>query len=195
MASNIYCVVLAAGESRRYGRTKLLEAYRGEPLLRHALKAGQHACPNRVCLVTGNDKDAIENAAGGLADIVVHNPAFKTGISSSIRTGVNACIEQADAVLIVLADQPLVTAGHLSSLIETWRSETSKIVVSAYCETMGPPVVFARRYFEEIAEISGDSGAKSVLQKHGASVLSVRCEPAAVDIDTPADLENLSTQD
>jgi molybdenum cofactor cytidylyltransferase len=194
MASNIYCVVLAAGESRRYGRTKLLEAYRGKPLLRHALEAAQIACPGRVCLVTGTDADAIHHAAGGLADTVVHNPAFKSGISSSIRSGVGACGEHADALLIVLADQPLVTAGHLSTLIETWESETSKIVVSAYSETIGPPVLFGRSYFGQLSELSGDSGAKSVLREHRASLRPVSFEPAAIDIDTPEDLQELPTR-
>ena len=194
MASNIYCVVLAAGESRRYGRTKLLEAYCGKPLLRHALEAAQIACAGRVCLVTGNDADAIRNAAGGLADTVVHNPEFESGIGSSIRSAVDVCSEHADALLIVLADQPLVTAVHLSTLIETWESETSKIVVSAYSETIGPPVLFGRRYFGQLANLSGDSGAKSVLREHGASLRPVNFEPAAIDIDTPEDLQELPTQ-
>lgn len=194
MASNIYCVVLAAGESRRYGRTKLLEKWGGKPLLRHALEAAQIVCPRRVCLVTGNDANAILDAASGLADIVVHNSEFESGISSSIRSGVDACSEHADALLIVLADQPLVTAAHLSTLIETWESETSKIVVSAYAETIGPPALFGRRYFDQLGNLSGDSGAKSVLREHGASVRPVSFEPAAVDIDTPVDLQKLPTQ-
>lgn len=194
LAPVVYCVVLAAGQSRRFGQTKLLEAYRGEPLLCHALEAAQNACPNRVCLVTGNDGDAIHNAAVGRADIIVHNPEFECGISSSIRTGVGACSENADAVLIVLADQPLVTAGHLSMLVETWAGKTSKIVASAYAGTIGPPVLFGRNYFGELVDLNGDSGARSVLRKHGASVQSVGFEPAAIDIDTPADLEELSTQ-
>ena len=195
MASNIYCVVLAAGESRRYGRTKLLEAYRGKPLLRHALKAAQDTCPGHVCLVTGNDAEAINRAAGELADTVVLNSEFESGMGTSIRAGVGACSEQADAVLIMLADQPLVTAEHLVNMIETWESDSSKIVVTAYRETIGPPVLFARSHFGELAELSGDSGAKPVLNKHDASVHSIRFEPAAFDIDTTADLDNLPTQD
>ena len=195
MASNIYCVVLAAGESRRYGRTKLLETYRGEPLLRHALRAAQDTCPGRVCLVTGNDAEAMNRAAGELADTVVLNAEFESGMGTSIRAGVGACSEQADAVLIMLADQPLVTAEHLASMIETWKSDSSKIVVTAYRETIGPPVLFARSHFGELTGLSGDSGAKPILNKHAAVVRSVRFEPAAFDVDTTADFKNLPTQD
>lgn len=184
-------MVLAAGLSQRYGRTKLLEDFNGRPLLCHALDAAQTACPGRVCLITGNDRAAIHDAGETHADSVVHNPDFASGIGSSIRSGVRECRERADALLVLLADQPLVTAEHLSTLIETWEGEARAIVASAYSGTTGPPVLFGRAYFEMLAALSGDSGAKSVLRENHATVRTVNCAPAAIDIDTPGDLEAL----
>lgn len=194
MGAIVHCVVLAAGESRRYGRTKLLDELRGKPLLCHALEAANSVCPGRVCLVTGNDADAISTAGNGLADLVVHNPEFASGIASSIRSGVQACGKHADALLIVLADQPLVTAEHLATIVETWDGAESAIVASAYSETFGPPVLFGSSYFEKLRELNGDEGAKAVLRENHASVQSVQFEPAAVDIDTPGDLETVATR-
>jgi len=191
MASNIYCIVLAAGISRRYGRTKLLEELNGKPLLCHALEAAQTACPGRVCLVTGNDQAAVQDAGQEQADLVVHNPDFRSGIGSSIRCGVRACSGQTDALLIVLADQPLVPAGHLTTMIDTWDGKTTGIVASAYSGTRGAPVLFGRSYFAALADLSSDSGAKTILRDNPAVVRSVNCARAAIDIDTPADLEAL----
>lgn len=193
MASNIHCVVLAAGQSQRYGRTKLLEKLDGKPLLQHALESAQGACPGRVCLVTGQDSDAIFGAARGLADLLAHNPDFETGIGSSIRCGVKACRDHADAVLIMLADQPLVTGAHLSKLIATWDGNVNRIIASAYAGTRGPPILFGSTYFDELEKLQGDTGARHVLRDNQEAVSSVNCEPARFDIDTPTDLGTLPT--
>ena len=191
MASNIHCVVLAAGKSQRYGRTKLLEKLDGKPLLQHALDTAQAACPGRVCLVTGQDSDAILGAARELADLVAHNPDFETGIGSSIRCGVKACRDRADAVLIILADQPLVTGAHLSELIATWDGNVNSIIASAYADTRGPPILFGSTHFDDLEKLQGDTGARQVLRDNYEAVLSVNFEPARFDIDTPTDLETL----
>lgn len=194
MAPNIHCIVLAAGQSQRYGRTKLLDELDGKPLLLHVLEAAQATCPGRVCLVTGHDSDAIADAAHGLADLEAHNPDFQTGISSSMRCGVRACREQADAILILLADQPLVSKTHLSGLIDKWNGQANSIIVSAYADTCGPPVLFGSGYFEQLERLHGDTGARNILRENPDAVSSVRCELAQFDIDTPADLDALPSR-
>ena len=188
MPSNIYCVVLAAGQSRRYGRTKLLEELDGKSLLRGTLETAQVACPGSVCLVTGHAADAVFDAARGLADLVAHNSDFETGLGSSIRCGVRACRKNADAILMVLADQPLVTATHLVDLVASWDGNANGIVASGYANTFGPPVLFGSAYFDRLENLEGDVGARQILRHNKAAIVAVRFEEASVDIDTPADL-------
>lgn len=194
MPSDVYALVLAAGLSRRYGRSKLLEEFSGTPLLRHALTAAQAACPGRVVLVTGHGSEDMASAASGLADEMVLNEAYRTGIGSSIAKGVSHLFDRATAVIIILADQPLVTAAHIGQIIEKWDGHPDAIVATRFSELDGPPVLFGRNHFDQLAELTGDAGAKQVLRTHPNAVRTVRFEPAAIDIDTPDDLKALLSQ-
>jgi molybdenum cofactor cytidylyltransferase len=194
MPSDVYALVLAAGLSRRYGRSKLLEEFSGTPLLRHALTAAQAACPGRVVLVTGHGSEDMASAASGLADEMVLNEAYRTGIGSSIAKGVSHLFDRATAVIIILADQPLVTAAHIGQIIEKWDGHPDAIVATRFSELDGPPVLFGRNHFDQLAELTGDAGAKQVLRAHPNAVRTVRFEPAAIDIDTPDDLKALLSQ-
>ena len=194
MIEKTYIIVLAAGQSKRYGETKLLEEYDGRPLLQHALAAGQEACPGRVCLVTGHASENIINAASGLADDVVLNREYRSGIGSSIAKSVSHLREEASAVIIMLADQPLVTAAHIGQIIEKWGNDPDAIVATRYSGVDGPPVLFGQSYFAKLCELEGDAGAKHVLRAHANAVRTVAFEPAAIDIDTPDDLRALLSQ-
>lgn len=195
MPRDIYALVLAAGQSKRYGKTKLLADLHGRPLLQHALAAGQKACPGRVCLVTGHEADEINSAASGLADIIVLNSAYESGVGSSIAIGAAACREQADAVIVMLADQPLITAAHISRIIKQWSGGPDEIVATRFSGVDGPPVLFGKGYFDQLEALAGDAGAKSLLLANPAAVRTVSLEQAAIDIDTPRDLAALLSRD
>ena len=181
--------ILAAGKARRFGRQKLLEIWRGRPLLEHALRAASEVSGADVRLVTGDERYA--NLAALYAARVVHNPRFEDGIGTSIAAVAAACDDDTDALVIVLGDQPLVTGGHLRALIAAWDGEEGSIVATAYAGTQGPPVLFGGTYFSELATLDDDSGAKGVLRAHADRVRTVRFEPAAFDVDTPVDLDRL----
>jgi len=185
-------VMLAAGRSERLGTAKLLADYRGKPLLHHALSAAQGTCPGNICLVVGHNPEEIENAATGLADRVIINEAYATGIGSSIACGVRACREHADAILIMLADQPLVSCAHLDQLVDRWTGSPDEIIASRFSGTSGPPVLFASALFDQLEDLHGDVGAREILRKSSSILRTVEFGAAAVDIDTPADLEALA---
>ena len=185
----IAVVVLAAGSASRFGRPKLLEELVGRPLVQHALSSARSAALGPVYLVTGHDEDAVRRAASGYTDHVVFNPSHAAGMGTSIACGVAACRTAADAILLMLADQPRIDEQHLRQLVDTWSGADDEIVASAFADTVGPPVLFGSAAFDELGALDGDRGAKHVLRDERFRVSTVDCEAADIDIDTRADLD------
>ena len=182
-------IVLAAGKAERFGSTKLIAELNGRPLLQYSLAAAQQACPGNVCLVAGHDADKVIAAADGMYDQVVVNSAYASGMGSSIATGVDACTTAADAILLMLADQPLITGQHLQLLIQTWTGNDTEIVASGFDDVRSPPILFPEKSFAALRNLSGDQGARSVLASDDFTVSVINCEDARFDIDRLADLE------
>jgi molybdenum cofactor cytidylyltransferase len=183
--------VLAAGTSTRFGETKLVQHLRGKPLVQRALLAAQGACAGLVTLVVGHDKEAVTAASAGLSDNVIVNCDYELGIGTSISAGVRACRKDADAILIILADQPLVTAAHLNELIDTWSGAKTEIVASWFEGIVIPPILFPKSAFDALCDLTGDTGAKKILLDDQFDVRNVEFQPASLDVDTPGDLQNL----
>jgi len=187
----LFAVVLAAGRSRRFGSTKQLASLAGTPLVTGVVRTAESVCGACTVVIVGNDWQKVAAACEPLSGYLAVNPDYATGLGGSIATGVAALGDSAQGVLMLLADQPLVTAAHLQDLIDLWRSAPEEIVASAYAGTAGPPVIFPQAYFGVLKQLSGDRGAKDLLASNAASVRTISCMDAAVDIDRPADLENL----
>ena len=183
--------VLAAGTSTRFGETKLVQDLHGKPLVQHALLASQGACEGRVTLVVGHDEAAVIAATSGHSDNVIVNHDHQQGIGTSISAGVGECRDGADAILIVLADQPLVTSAHLSELIDHWSGADDEIIASTFDGVVGPPILFPKKAFDALCELSGDTGAKKILSNDEFHVRSIDFPPAGMDVDTPEDLRKL----
>lgn len=187
----VYAAVLAAGRSRRFGRSKLLELLDGEPLVRRAAALARAVCGERNILVTGHESAAVRAAAGDVACFVIVNDHHEDGIGYSIALAAKAVSHAADALLLLFADQPLVTAEHLEALVARWSGAEDEIVATAFAGTVGPPVLFPRGTFEALGKLAGDKGAKRILEDPAFDLRTVAFEDAAVDIDTPADLREL----
>jgi molybdenum cofactor cytidylyltransferase len=187
----IHVCVLAAGTSSRFGATKLVQTLRGKPLLQHALIAAKGTCPNRVNLVVGHDQQAVLAASGDLADQIIVNSDYRSGLGTSIAAGVRICRARADAIIVLLADQPLITAEHLKMLIEQWSGAENEIVASSFDATSGPPILFPSGAFDALSRLTGDQGAKSILTNGDFVVRSVEISAAGVDVDTPHALREL----
>lgn len=190
-AETLFAVVLAAGESSRFGSAKQLATYQGQPLVTRAIRLAETVCAERTVLVTGNAWQKVAAACAPLAGFIVCNSEFRAGMASSIAAGVGAVRAAAGAVLLILADQPLVTTGHLANLAEAWRETPGMIVASGYAGTNGPPVIFPRAFFPELMSLGGDRGAKTVIACHRECLRVIAFDPAATDIDRPSDLKNL----
>jgi CTP:molybdopterin cytidylyltransferase MocA len=187
----LFAIVLAAGSASRYGATKQLATIDGETLVSRAVRLAENVCGQRVLLVTGNDRARVVAACTPLAGFATVNTDYASGLSSSIRAGIEAVSPAADAALLMLADQPQVGIDDLMALCATWRRKPDAIVASAYAGTVGPPAIFPRALFPALSALDGDRGAKGVIEAHRDIVELVECEAAAVDIDHPQDLEKL----
>ena len=156
--SRIVAIVLAAGFSRRLGRPKQSVIFEGETLLDRATRIAREVAGVVVVVTRENNPDAEE------------------GMASSIRAGVT--LAESDArLLIMLCDQPLITAEHLRALIAI----DAPIVATGYAGIAGVPAIFAPRFRTELLALRGDRGARAIIERHGARV--VFFEDAAVDVD------------
>ena len=188
----ICACVLAAGRSSRFGSSKLVQQFRGKPLVQYVLLAAQGACEGQVYLVVGHDQESVIEAAAGLFDRVIVNKDFGDGIGTSIAAAARVCRNEADAILIALADQPLVTAAHIQNLIDTWSGADNEIVSSSFDGIACPPILFPKGAFSALSELQGDNGAKSLLANDEFVVSSIDFPPAKFDIDRPEDLQRYS---
>ena len=188
-------VVLAAGASRRYGSPKQLARYRGEALVARSVRLAYEAGAGTVCVVLGYRSEAIRRVLQqGRVPVgdtnTVRNPRWRDGMGRSLACGVRTLDPRARAVLVCLADQPLLEAADLAVLVRAWRGSPQCIVASCYAGKPGVPAIFPRSHFAALKALSGDRGAR-VLLASSNNVLSVPMPRAAVDIDDPQELRNL----
>lgn len=195
-ADHVAAVVLAAGQSRRMGEAnKLLLPVAGKPMLRHAVDAALNAASIReVVVVTGHDREAVELALGGLDLRFVHNPAHEEGLSTSLRSGVEALGREVSHAVILLADMPQVDAAAVEALVAGLKARPGKSIgVALASGKRGNPVIWSRAWFDALASISGDTGARHVLEANRDAVAEVEIgEAGAFDVDTPQAYEALT---
>lgn len=188
-------VVLAAGASSRMGRPKQLLAFRGQSLLRRAARVALEAGRNPVAVVLGAEAARVRPELAGLAVTVAVNPDWEDGPGTSVRLGL-AAVEAADpdAVLFLLCDQPLVDAEHLCRLLAEFRVSGRPMVASAYAGVVGVPALFARECFAALRSLPPAAGARQLLSRNPDAVTAVPFPAGAVDLDTPADYEQLTKE-
>lgn len=189
----IPAIVLAAGASVRLGQPKQLlriPESAGEALLERALRLAREADAAPVFVVLGAHADAIQNQTPLHHSTVLLNPEWQEGMASSLRTGILAVIEKspsASGVLILVCDQPALSAEHLRSLIAAHRDAPESATASQYAGRYGVPVVLPRAMFPAILQLSGDQGARAIL-RHAAQVNALELAGGEWDIDRPEDL-------
>lgn len=187
----LFSLVLAAGNSRRFGSPKQLARYHGQTLVQRATQLASHITGPNTVLVVGSDWQRVVEDCCPFKGFFVRNEACDTGLASSIACGIEAVRSVAGAVIILLADQPLISVVHLQALQEQWLASKSSIVATEFANIAGPPAIFPATSFGSLLNLQGDQGARALLNRKNASVIRVPFPDAAVDIDTPDDLRNL----
>lgn len=187
-------IVLAAGRSQRFGNeNKLLHDFGGQPILRKTVESVLAAGLGDVVVVTGHEADDVERALNGLDVKCVRNATPWAGMGTSLAVGASAVSEDAKAIMIVLGDMPSLTADTMRRLLDAFEPDAGQDIAVPVCDgRRGHPVVFGNRYLLKLRALSGDEGARSILQGAPERIQAVRVDDPGVllDIDTPGDLSD-----
>lgn len=185
-------LLLAAGGSTRFGSPKQLVQFEEKTLIRRAAEAISGSGCSTVVVVLGAAADGCLREISDLDLFTVENTEWQSGMSSSITLGLSKLIDlepQLDAVLITLMDQPKVNASNLTQFIERFKETSSPVIAAEYSGTTGVPALFSRVLFNELLQLEGDQGARSIIRKR-SNITTIPLDEAAVDIDTLGDLED-----
>jgi molybdenum cofactor cytidylyltransferase len=189
-------VILAAGGSSRMGEPKQLLAIAGQPMVRRVTQTVCAAGLEQVVVVVGADAVRVEDALKGLPVQVVANYRWAEGMSTSLAAGLGALGPDVQAALVVLADQPGLTAELLRSLSDRYQATRAPIVAPFFRGRRGNPVLFDRALFAELQAVEGDQGGRALLTRYRDSVVGVAVDDAAVliDVDTRQDYQALDIE-
>ncbi len=195
--SPVAAVVLAAGQSSRFGTAKQLLPWAESTLVGHAAELGLSAGLHPVIVVTGYAADTVAQAVGRLPVEVVFNADFSQGQSTSVRRGISALPAGCGAAIFLLADQPGVAPETIAHLLQAHRESLAPIVAPFFGGRRGNPVLFDRALFPELMHITGDAGGRVLLERHESSILRVPVDDPAIlqDIDTRSDYEQARKSD
>jgi len=191
---NIAAVILAAGGSTRFGRPKQLLAWNNRPLIAQAADVAWSAGLDPVIVVVGAYADTVIPALANRPVRIVRNYRWQEGMSSSLHVGIAALPPDVDAAIFMPIDQPLITPQLLQMYMHRRQETGTGILVPQTSEgQVGTPVLFAKRYFEELACLSGDVGGRSLFAKHGDDIAYLPISDSAwmTDVDTPETYEQL----
>jgi molybdenum cofactor cytidylyltransferase len=183
-------MLLAAGGSSRLGRPKQLVEFEGKTLIRRAVEALIGAGCSPVIIVLGADVERSQQEMDGLDVEIVVNESWQGGMGSSIACGMRSILE-ADAVLISLCDQPLVTAETLQPFLEAFRRSRPDVVTAHYDDISGVPALFSANLYPDLAALTGEKGAREII-RNSPDAVTIPLPVAAIDVDTLFDLDRLN---
>jgi molybdenum cofactor cytidylyltransferase len=190
----VSAIILAAGESRRMGKTKQLLDVGGKPLLQHILDRIRQTEVDEVILVLGHEAERIQKKVSTPGVKVVLNPDYRQGMITSIRQGLQALDPRSEAFFIVLGDQPGIEPKVYNLLIQEFRTRFPRktILLPTYKGKRGHPALFSVKYRPEAFRIEGDRGFRKVLEMYPQEVFLVELESESIvnDLDTPQDYQN-----
>jgi molybdenum cofactor cytidylyltransferase len=185
----ISAIVLAAGEGKRFGGTKQLELVSGKPLVQYAIDAAAGADVGEIVVVLGHDAQRVAEALD-LPDIArtVVNERYAEGQAASLAAGLDALDDASDAAVVLLADQPGITADDVRALARMYALRRSPVVRLRFRNGPGPALL-SREIWHEVLALQGDTGARALIDAHPELVEEVHIdEDAPVDVDVREDL-------
>jgi molybdenum cofactor cytidylyltransferase len=187
---SIGAIVLAAGASSRMGPPKQLLPIDGVPLLARTVEVLLAAPVWPVVVVLGANGDAMRPLLARYPVLIADNPAWPEGMASSIRAGITTLRQfsrDLEGAVITVCDQPALATRHLEALLAAPRTTGRRMAAARYRERLGVPAFFAHEHFAALQALTGEEGARTLLNRDAGLVAAVDLPELALDLDTPAD--------
>jgi molybdenum cofactor cytidylyltransferase len=183
----ISAILLAAGQSKRMGKPKLLMPFGRSTIIEQAVDNLLGSAADEVIVVLGDRAGAVRRLISGRPVKLVVNPDYEQGMSTSIIAGLNMVDRRTRAVMLALGDQPLIDSQTINQLIAGFLSHGKGIAVPTYRGDRGHPVIFDMKYRVLLLALKGDVGARQIIQENPGDILEVAvdCAGIQIDIDTP----------
>ncbi len=189
---NIAIVILAAGESSRMLQTKQLLPWGNTTLLDHAIKEAMESNADHVYVVLGAKAEIIQMQLDSKDVTWILNKNWKSGMGSSIACAMNHLVHIKagyNGTLVMLCDQPFIDADYLNTMITAFNRSGKGIVATAYKNSNGVPVLFHKRYLEDLSKLEGNIGAKKIILDNSKEIVTINPDGKEKDLDTFEDYQ------
>jgi molybdenum cofactor cytidylyltransferase len=183
----IWAMILAAGMSRRMGKTKLLLPFGKKTIIETVVQNVVSSKVDETLVVLGSEQEKIEEKIRNFPVRSVFNPDFRKGMLSSVLCGLKALPVEARAMVIVLGDQPSVSKQTIDRIVDEYQKTGKGIVLPVYKKERGHPVLIDMKYREEVEALSPDIGLRGTVYSHPEDILEV-------DVDTPSILQDIDDE-
>ncbi len=185
----IWAMILAAGESKRMGKPKLLLPFGEKTIIETVIDSVVQSKVEKVLVILDSNREKIEEKIKSFPLEIAVNPNFQSGMLSSVQFGFQALPENTQAVLVVLGDQPAISSAIIDKIIDAYKRTGKGIVLPVYKNERGHPVLIDMKYRNEVENLSPDIGLRGTVYNHPEDILEVEVETSSIlrDID---DLEN-----
>ena len=188
--NNTGIIILAAGSSSRFGGIKQLIQFNKKTLIEHVIDEAAGAELNPVVVVTGAYANEVSKKIDNKKITIVFNEHWGKGMASSIVTGLQQALlvnNKIENIIIAVCDQQYISSILFQQLSDKKRKSGKSIVASSYAGTLGTPALFSKKYFNELLNLKGDEGAKSLIRKYNNETTFVLFKKGNIDVDTQKD--------
>ena len=179
----VSAILLAAGESKRMGKPKQLMPWGKTTMVEQAIDNLLNSNVNEAIVVLGYGAEEIMEKIAPKPIKIAVNPMYHQGMSTSIITGLKLINDSARAIMLALADQPLIESQIINRLIDEFCDHNKGIAIPTYQNKRGHPVIFAIKYKEELLRLQGDIGGRQIIKEHPDDILEVAVTSPSINID------------
>ncbi|WP_312900056.1 nucleotidyltransferase family protein [Chryseobacterium taichungense] len=195
---NTGIILLAAGNSSRMGSAKQLLSYQGKTFLERIIDTALEVFDkDQIILVLGANHDEISSTIKDKNILIAINEDWESGMASSIKSGLKTLSDhfpEMERCFISVCDQPYLTGNLFLKMSQLQDTSQKEIVAATYADTVGVPALFSKKYFKQLMELTGEQGAKKIIQQNMQDVETFAFAKGAIDIDTPSDYDHLKTK-